>query len=103
MEILRYRNGETRITFAMRDVFGNLASGLDVGVQYTTFNDATNPGDFAACDNSAVEIGTTGVYYLVLETTEQTNQYTTVLATATGALPNVIEIRNRYPDTEEEE
>ena len=71
MELLRSKNVATRIVFPICDADGDTvtaAAALDS--ESIGWNDNTNPPAYADLTNEATEIGTTGIYYLVLTADE---------------------------------
>ena len=84
MEAVRRRDKTTRIVFPMVDRNGNFASGLaGLDSEFVQYADDSNPGSFADCYYEAIEIGTSGIYYLILRNDEVNTAYTDVLVKTT--------------------
>jgi len=99
MEVSRQINVATRIVFPIVDADGDTvtgAAGLDS--ESTTWADGSNPGAFADLTNEATEIGTTGIYYLILTAAEMNFDYIAVQVktTTTGAKTQHILINTRF-------
>ena len=76
MELVRQKNVATIIAFPIIDADGDTvtaATALDS--ELDTWTDGSNPDGFTDCTNEATEIGTTGIYYLSLTSTEMNNDY----------------------------
>lgn len=81
------RNAPNRVTFPLRNTAGGLVSGL-TGLTVTQLS--KDSADFAAGSASAVEIGTSGVYYLDLDATDSTvTDSVTVLVTQASIVSHV--------------
>ena len=96
LEIVRQKNVATRIVFPIVDADGDSvtgATGLDSEID--EFADGSNPTGFTDCTNEATEIGTTGIYYLSLTSTEMNQDYNVVQikTTTSGAKTQMILIR----------
>lgn len=101
IEIVRQKNAATRIVFPIVDAAGDIvtgAAGLDSEID--EFSDGSNPTGFADCTNEAIEIGTSGVYYLSLTATELNQDYVAIQikTTTSGAKTQHILIRTLVGD-----
>jgi len=99
MEINRQKNVATRVTFPIVDADGDTvtaATALDS--ESTTWADGSNPGAFADLTNEATEIGTSGVYYLILTAAEVNFDYVYIrIQTSTaGAKTQHLLINTRF-------
>mgnify|MGYP001593084298 CR=1 FL=1 len=99
MEIHRQINVATRIVFPIVDADGDTvtaATALDS--ESTTWADSSNPGAYADLTNEATEIGTTGIYYLILTAGEMNFDYIAiqVKTTSSGAKTQHILINTRF-------
>ena len=99
MEIHRQINVATRITFPIVDADGDTvtaATALDS--ESTTWADGSNPGAFVDLTNEATEIGTTGIYYLILTAAEMNFDYIyiRIQTTSAGAKTQHILINTRF-------
>lgn len=76
MEIVRQKNQDTYIVFPIIDNDGDAvssAAGLDSEID--EWNDGGAPDGFVDCTNEATEIGSTGIYYLLLTAAEMNYDY----------------------------
>jgi len=95
LELVRQRNAATVITFPLLDSNGDhLSSVAALDSEIDEWSDsADNPDGFADCTNEATEIGSTGIYYLVLTAGEVNHQYVIVRINGTNAKTQTMEIR----------
>ena len=101
MEVVRQKNVATYIVFPIVDADGDLVTGAaTLDSELDAFADGAAPDGFADCTNEATEIGSTGIYYLLLTQTEMNNDYIAVqVKTGTaGAKTQVILIRTMVGD-----
>lgn len=99
MELYRAKNVDTRIVFPITKADGTLVSGAaGLDSEYASFNTADHGGSapsFADCTHEAVEIGSTGFYYLDVQGSEINSDFTAiqVKSSTSGALVQGILIR----------
>lgn len=76
MELVRQKNVATYIVFPIVDNDGDLVSGAAaLDSEIDAWTDGAAPDGFADCTNEAVEVGTTGIYYLLVTQAEMNNDY----------------------------
>ena len=94
MELVRQKNVATYIFFPLVDAAGAIVSAsANPDSETDTFADGTAPNGFADCTNEATEIGTDGVYYLLLTQAEMNFDYIMVQIKSDDALTQFILIR----------
>lgn len=88
MELYRAKNVATYITFPIVDADGDTVTGATaLDSEIDQWADGAAPTGFADCTNEATEIGTTGIYYLLLTQAEMNEDYIyiQVKTTSSGA------------------
>jgi len=76
LEFIRKKNSATRIVFPLIDDDGDVVSGATgLDSEYSQYSDSGNPGAWADCASEAVEISSSGVYYLPLSASEVNADY----------------------------
>jgi len=99
MEFVRQKNVATYIFFPLVDADGDKvssASGLDSEID--TYADGSAPDGFADCSNEAIEVGSTGNYYLSLTQAEMNVDYAYVQIKSSSAKEQTIAIRTTVGD-----
>ena len=101
MELVRQKNVATCIAFPIVDADGDAVSGAaDLDSEIDTWSDDATTSGFGNCSAEATEIGSSGVYYLLLTAEEMNADYIYVQAktSTTGAKTQHILIRTMTGD-----
>lgn len=100
VELRRKKNTGTYIVFPIRNAStgANISAAAGLDSECSTFADASVPGSFADCTNEATELGTTGVYYLLLTSTETNADMVAVQVktSSSNAITPTFTINTRY-------
>ena len=101
IEVVRQKNAATYIAYPMIDVDGDIVTGAgSLDSEIDAFADGSAPNGFVDCTNEAIEIGSSGWYYLSLTQTEMNNDMliVTTSTTTTDAKTQHILIRTQVGD-----
>lgn len=86
MEIVRQKGVATYIVFPIIDISGDLVSGATgLDSEITDWSDSATPIGFVDCTSEAVEIGSSGQYFLSLTAAEMSKDYIVVQVKTTTA------------------
>jgi len=99
LELTRDKNVATKIVFPLIDSNGTVTSGASsLDSEYTYWNDSSIPGNYSDLSGEAVEVGSSGQYYLNLTAGEVNYDYIGIQVKSSECLTQSILINTRLKE-----